>query len=113
LPDRLGAPYRANVPVAAEKFTLRGVPKTYGKTAASGTALVLAFCGDCGSALYSAKRDDPKVFNLRLGAVKQRAALTPKAQYWCASAIPWVMALGGIPQSPGQARRPRLPAGPK
>ncbi len=62
-----GAPYRANVPVLAEKFTLHGEPKTYEKIAASGNVLVLAFCGgECGSALYSAKRDEPAVFNLRL-----------------------------------------------
>ena len=85
-------------------FHLRGEPKTYVKTAASGNRLVLAFCGGCGSALYSAKLDNPVVFNLRLGAVKQRAQLTPKAQFWCNSAMPWVMDISRIPQSPDQTR---------
>ncbi len=50
-----GAPYRANVPVKRENFMLRGQPKTYVKTAASGNKVVLSFCADCGSALFSAK----------------------------------------------------------
>jgi hypothetical protein len=104
-----GAPYRANVPVLAEKFKLRGEPKTYVKTAASGNEMTLAFCGECGSALYSTKKGDQAIFNLRLGAVKQRAELTPKAQYWCGSAMPWAMDLGAIPQSPDQTRPPHQP----
>ena len=99
-----GAPYRANVPVAIDKFQLRGQPKTYVKTAASGSRVLLAFCGDCGSALYSSKLDNPLVFNLRLGAVKQRAQLAPKAQFWCSSAMPWAMNISRIPQSPDQSR---------
>jgi hypothetical protein len=102
-----GAPYRANVPAPAGTFTLRGQPKEYVKTAASGNKLVVAFCGDCGSALYSAKLENPAFFNLRLGAVKQRAQLTPKAQFWCGSAMPWVMDISRIPQSQDQTLQPR------
>jgi len=102
-----GAPYRANVPAAADTFRLRGEPRTYVKTAASGNQMVLAFCGDCGSALYSAKPENPLSFNLRLGAVKERAQLVPKAQFWCRSAMPWVMDISAIPQAPDQTSRPR------
>ncbi|MBN9534644.1 MAG: GFA family protein [Alphaproteobacteria bacterium] len=102
-----GAPYRANVPVLAANFKLRGEPKTYVKIASSGNEMMLAFCGNCGTSLYSGKKDDPSVFNLRLGAVKQRAELTPKAQYWCRSAMPWAMDLARIPQSPDQRTPPR------
>jgi hypothetical protein len=100
-----GAPYRASVPAKAENFTLRGEPKTYVKTAASGNKRVLAFCADCGSALYSTTLEDVLVYNLRLGAVKQRAQLIPKAQGWCRSAMPWAMDISGIPHVPGQAHR--------
>jgi hypothetical protein len=99
-----GAPYRANVPAAAETFKLHGQPNIYVKTADSGNKFAVAFCGDCGSALYSARHENPLVFNLRLGAVKQRAQLTPKAQFWCDSAMPWVMDISDIPQSPHQTR---------
>jgi hypothetical protein len=45
--------------VLAGKFVLHGTPKTYEKIAASGNKMVLAFCGDCGAALYSARRTIP------------------------------------------------------
>lgn len=104
-----GAPYRANVPVLAENFKLNGQPNTYVKTAESGNRAVLSFCGNCGSALFSGRQDNPLVYNLRLGAVKQRAELVPKAQYWCRSAMPWAMDLRAIPQSPDQITPARVP----
>ena len=42
---------------------------------------------------------DPQVFNLRLGGVRQRARLAPKAQVWCGSALPWSMDLRAVKQS--------------
>jgi hypothetical protein len=99
-----GAPFRAGVPVRSENFHLRGEPKTYVKTADSGNKLALAFCADCGSALYSAALERPLVFNLRLGGIRQRAQLTPKAQYWCRSAMPWAMDISRLPRSPDQTR---------
>jgi hypothetical protein len=36
------------------------------------------------------------VFNLRVGTVRQRASLTPRAQVWCRSALPWAMDIGSI-----------------
>ena len=95
-----GSPYRVTVPVKTENFKLRGQPKTYVKTAASGNKRVLAFCADCGSAIYSTSLEDRRVFSLRLGAVKQRAQLIPKSQGWCCSALPWAMDIGHIPRIP-------------
>jgi len=96
-----GAPYRAGVPAKAENFQLRGLPKTYVKTARSGNKRLLAFCPDCGSALYSTSLEShPSLFMLRLGAIKQRAQLTPKSQGFCSSAMPWAMDIAGIPQIP-------------
>ena len=103
-----GGPYRANVPVKIENFKPRGQPKRYVKTADSGNKIALSFCADCGSALYSSLLEKPLVFNLRLGAVKQRAQLTPKAQYWCRSAMPWVTDISHIPQAPDQSHAPRV-----
>ena len=96
-----GAPYRANVPVKAENFKLTGQPKAYIKTTAdSGVPRLLAFCPDCGTALYSSAVEDPKVYNLRLGSVTQRAQLIPKLQGFCRSAIPWALDIRAIPKVP-------------
>lgn len=86
------------VPVAKEKFRLRGEPRVYVKTAESGNRRAQAFCPECGTRIYASAEKDPLVFNLRLGTVRQRAALSPRAQIWCRSALPWVNALSSVPQ---------------
>lgn len=94
-----GAPYRANVPVLLENFRVTGTPKIYTKTGGSGAKGNLSFCGECGSALFSNKAEGATYVNLRLGSVRQRAQLVPKAQYFCRSAMPWVFDLAAIPRS--------------
>ena len=86
------------VPVAKEKFRLRGEPRVYVKTAESGNRRAQAFCPECGTRIYASAEKDPLVFNLRLGTVRQRAALSPRAQIWCRSALPWVNGLSSVPQ---------------
>jgi hypothetical protein len=87
------------VPVLLENFRLTGEPRTYVKTGSSGARVALSFCGECGSALFSSKAEGATYLNLRLGAVRQRAQLVPKAQYFCRSAMPWVFDLAQIPRS--------------
>lgn len=86
------------VPVPKENFHLRGEPRVYVKTAESGNRRAQAFCPECGTRIYASAEKDPLVFNLRLGTVRQRAALSPRAQIWCRSALPWVNRLSSVPQ---------------
>ena len=93
------APYRVSVfGVPSENFRLKGAPKTYVKTGGSGRKVLVAFCGDCGSALYSTK--DERNFNLRIGVIKQRDKLIPKAQGFCGSGMPWATNIDGIHKIP-------------
>jgi len=94
-----GSPYVAFIPVSKEGFKLRGQPKTYVKTAASGNRRAQVFCPDCGSRLWASAEKDPQVFNLRLGGVRQRAQLAPKSRVWCGSALAWSMDIGRIKQA--------------
>jgi hypothetical protein len=80
-----------------EQVTLKGSPKLYIKTAASGNRRVQAFCGDCGTQLYAAEPDSPKVLNIRLGCVDERAQLAPQVQIWGNSAMPWLKTLHNVP----------------
>ena len=87
-----GTAFRIVVPAAKEAFRLRtGQPKIYIKTAESGAKRVQAFCPDCGTSIYSCAVDDPQMFMVRIGAIRQRAELEPKSQHWCRSALPWLM----------------------
>ena len=97
-----GAPFRASViRVKPEDLHLSGTPQTYLKVADSGNKVLLAFCGECGSALYSTGAESLRGFNLRLGPIRERAQLIPKAQGFCRSAMPWAMDITNIPKIPG------------
>ena len=98
-----GSAFSTFVPVPKAAFRLlRGEPKIYVKTAESGNRRAQVFCPECGTRVYASALDDPQVFNVRLGTVAERAALEPRVQVWCRSALPWVTELGAIKQFPKQ-----------
>jgi hypothetical protein len=94
-----GAAWRASVPVLKENLVLTGEPTIYVKTADSGNKRVQGFCGTCGSHIY-ATSPERAVFNIRLGAIDQRAELPPKRQGFCDSALPWAHDIRAIPKVP-------------
>ena len=81
-----GAAYRTVVRTPEAAFRLlTGSPKIYIKTAQSGAKREQAFCPDCGSPLYATSvrdggADAPRVFGIRVGTVRQRDRLPPKAR---------------------------------
>jgi hypothetical protein len=94
-----GSVYRASVVAPKETFELRGgPPKTYVKTAESGTQRIHAFCPECGTPVYSCAISDPPFYSLRIGCLAQRDQLPAKRQIWCQSALSWSMNVEGIPQ---------------
>jgi len=95
-----GSVYRATVQAPRDSFKLlSGRPKTYVKTADSGTKRVHAFCPECGTPVYASAVSDPPTYSLRIGCLRQRAELAPPAkQQWCRSALSWTMNLERIPK---------------
>jgi hypothetical protein len=70
---------------------LSGELKIYVKTGESGTQRPQSFCPECGTPIYStAAGDGPKVHSLRVGTIRQRGELVPRAQWWCRSAQRWL-----------------------
>lgn len=103
-----GSAYRSVVFTEPGAFKLvKGELKTYVKTADSGNKRAQTFCPNCGSPIYaSATNDDPKVYGprvygLRVGAIKQRAQLKPKSQYWIHSAQNWTQDISSLPKLGG------------
>lgn len=94
-----GTAFRVSVPVPAESFTLlSGTPRSYVKTAESGSRRRHLFCPDCGAPVASTQdSDDPPAYSLRVGCLQERALLPPVARIWCRSALPWVTTLAQIP----------------
>jgi hypothetical protein len=94
-----GSAFRTVALIAPENFKLlTGSPKTYVKTAQSGTKRAQTFCADCGTPINSAPvGNTPGLLGIRLGTVRQRTALPPKMQTWAGSAQPWVKDLAAMP----------------
>jgi hypothetical protein len=92
--------FRTFVMVPEETFSiLSGEPKVYVKTGESGAKRAQAFCAECGSAIYATSVGErPKVYNIRLGTVRQRAELMPKKQVWFRSALSWLPEIDSIPK---------------
>jgi hypothetical protein len=96
-----GTAFRVSVPVPGATLKLTGQPAIYVKTTAdSGNPRVQAFCGACGTPIYSTT---PGVgvqpsYTLRVGILRQRDQFVPRKQIWCRSARNWVTQLGSVPQ---------------
>lgn len=94
-----GSAYRVNVTVEKDKISFRGgTPKSYTKTAESGTKRIHAFCPECGTPVYSTTVGEIKGYGLRVGTIRQRAKLWPKTQQWCRSALEWSADLRALPK---------------
>ena len=99
LPCLTGSAYRVSVPVRREDLVLTaGAPTVHVKTAESGARRAQAFCGHCGSPLYTYDADDLSAYGLRVGCIEQRRLLVPSKQVWCRSALPWSMSIEALPR---------------
>ncbi|GAB5448776.1 MAG: GFA family protein [Gymnodinialimonas sp.] len=99
-----GTAFGTIVQVQDRQFHLRsGRLKVYEKIADSGRTRHLSFCPDCGTRLHAQTPSEPDgFFGLRVGTITQRAALRPRRQVWCGSALPWVFDLTDIPRKAAQ-----------
>jgi hypothetical protein len=102
-----GTAFRVSIPVPGASFKMTGQPTIYVKTTAeSGNPRVQAFCGKCGSPIYSTTPGDgvQPSYTVRVGILRQRDQLTPRRQNWFRSARSWVTDLGALPKNEKQAR---------
>ena len=94
-----GTAFRISIPVKGDSFKVTGEPTIYIKTTAdSGNPRAQAFCGKCGSPLYSTTPGEGQqaMYIVRVGILKQRDQLEPKRQIWWRSARDWVTGLDRI-----------------
>jgi hypothetical protein len=101
-----GSAFRVSVPVPGETFNMIGEPASYLKTTAeSGRPRLQAFCGRCGSPIYSTTPGEGRQasYMVRVGILRERDQLAPKRQNWYRSARAWVSGLGALPKNEKQA----------
>jgi hypothetical protein len=96
-----GTAFRVSVRVPGAMLKVTGKPSVYVKTTAeSGNPRVQAFCGACGSPLYSTTVGDGvhPLYMLRVGILRQRDQFVPRRQIWWRSARPWVIEIAAVPR---------------
>ena len=91
-----GTAFRVTVRAPAEHFVLRGKPTIYVKMADSGRKRAHAFCPTCGTPIYATSAENPTLYSLRLGTIRQRKEFVPRKMIWCGSALPWSMDVEGL-----------------
>jgi hypothetical protein len=85
-----GSAYRLTIRASAESVRFSGEPKTFLKTADSGRQRRHGFCAECGTPLFATEPDQPTVYGLRVGTIKQRENFHPARQLWVRSKLPWL-----------------------
>jgi hypothetical protein len=101
-----GTAFRVSIPVPGAAFKMTGQPTIYVKaTADSGRPRVQAFCGQCGSPIYSTTPGGgvQLSYTVRVGILRQRDQMIPRRQNWFRSARSWVTGLAAIPKNEKQA----------
>jgi hypothetical protein len=96
-----GTAFRVSIPVDGATVKISGKPANYVKTTAeSGRPRVQAFCGTCGTPIYSTSVGEgvQPSYTLRVGILRQRDQLTPRRQIWWRSSRPWVTQLDDLPK---------------
>lgn len=92
-----GSPFRVIVPAPMQSFVVHGEPRCYIKVADSGNRRIQAFCPECATPIFGAPAEDAEYVTVRIGCVKQRAALAPHAQIWTRSSLPWLRNIPDLP----------------
>ncbi|HEV7157484.1 MAG TPA: GFA family protein [Caulobacteraceae bacterium] len=93
-----GSAFEAVVAIPEAGLTVRGSPKTFSSTGASGQAVHRSFCPECGSTLMARPEAMAGVVMLTTGAMDDTSQFKPSMQIFCETAQPWVN-LGGDMQS--------------
>ncbi len=95
-----GAGASANVVVPAAALTFsRGTPRLFSQQVDSGHTLHRAFCGDCGSPIYSRRDHVPDWLVLKVGTL-DRPHGAVVANLWTQSASAWTPIQAGVDNYP-------------
>ncbi|UOK73309.1 GFA family protein [Ancylobacter polymorphus] len=99
-----GGAFRANVSAPAAGFRIiSGEPTRYLKTADSGGKRAHAFCGTCGSPIYSCAAEAPTRYSLRIGCLDAPEEVgRPARQIWTKRRLSWLPPLSDVPECEGQ-----------
>ena len=75
---------------------VQGRPRFHHLTAGSGNDIGRAFCGTCGSPLWSATTDGTPFLPVKAGALDDPSDLKPTSEVYTCEAQPWHLRHGGV-----------------
>jgi hypothetical protein len=87
---RSGSAFALNMPVETKVFRIvKGAPKAWRNSGASGTVTIAWFCGDCGGRIHGERDGRPDSITVRAGTLDDTSWLRPAAHLFMRSAQPW------------------------
>ena len=92
-----GTAFAANADVRRKYWTLAAGAELV-REYESSPGKLRAFCGRCGSPLYSRRPADPEVFRVRLGILDDDPGRRALAHFWVGNKAPWYDVTDGLPQ---------------
>lgn len=92
-----GPNYVALIPRAGFEVT-KGEAKVYTCQGDSGADIGRAFCGNCGSPLWSIPGEMSPFFPVKLGALDESSGMEPNLHLYTDSAQPWHLMHEGLPR---------------
>ena len=100
-----GTAFATNSPIRASQFRIVSGTSTL-KEYESTPGKVRAFCGACGSPLYSQRKAKPEALRLRIGTLDTPVNARPVAHIYATSRADWDLIVDDLPQHeanvPGQ-----------
>ena len=94
-----GTAFATNMPVARKDFQLDSGAELLTEYESS-PGKKRAFCGRCGSPVYSRRDDRPEVLRLRAGLINEPLPVRPVAHFCTASKANWWAINDDLPQYP-------------
>ena len=81
----------ANISVLTDDFRLiRGAPKVFTQVVQSGRTAHRAFCGNCGSPIWSGRENSPERTMLKAGTLDDSSSARIVLNIWTSSAAHWM-----------------------
>ena len=87
-----GSSFSVNVGVPSDGLSVSGEALKSVSTVGTGSGRPRerAFCGDCGSPLYTVLEEMPELTFIKAGTLDDRSGVAPTLEIWCDRAQPWV-----------------------
>lgn len=81
---------------------LKGEPRQWSRSSASGREVICFFCGECGTRLFHQPTRNPHITNVKPGTLDDTSWLRPVGNLWTDSAQPWITCSEEMLNYPGQ-----------